>query len=36
MSIAFILTGGLILEALGKAALSICNQPRRVVTGGKR
>lgn len=36
MSIIIIMAGALALEGLSKAALSIYNRPRRIVTGGKR
>lgn len=36
MSVIIIVAGALALEALSKAALSIYNRPRRIVTGGKR
>lgn len=36
MSIIIIIAGSMALEGLSKAALSIYNRPRRIVTGGKR
>lgn len=36
MSIIIILAGGCILEGLSKAALSICNRPRKIVVSRKR